>query len=73
MTSQHGIEFSVLADKELQAIDAFGLRHKGASIDGSDIARPAVFLLDSTGVVKWRFLTDNWRVRVRPQEIIDHL
>ncbi len=65
--------FSLLADREGKAVDAFGLRHAGASIDGSDIARPAVFVIDRDGHIAWRQLTDNWRVRVRPETVIEQL
>ena len=67
------LDFPVLSDPDLQACDAFDLRHEKASIDGRDIARPAVFILDREGVIQWRELTDNWRVRVRPEKIIEQL
>lgn len=69
MTKKEGLSFPILSDKELKVIDAYGLRHKGAAINGADIARPAVFIVDKAGKIKWRFLTDNWRVRVRPEDI----
>jgi hypothetical protein len=40
--------------------------------EGRDIARPATFICDR-GVVVWRDLTDNWRVRPRPRDILDAL
>lgn len=73
MAKDQGISFPVLSDKELKVIDAYGLRHKGASIKGTDIARPAVFIVDEAGKIKWRFLTDNWRVRVSPEDILREL
>ena len=50
------LEFSLLADREGKAVDAFGLRHTGASIDGRDIARPAVFIIGRDGRIAWRRL-----------------
>ena len=38
---------------------------------GADIARPAEFLLDSNGVVRWVNLTENIAVRARPQQVLD--
>ena len=67
------LAFSLLDDSEGKAMDAFGLRHSGASIDGGDIARPAVFIIDRDGRIAWRELTDNWRVRVRPETVIEQL
>ena len=68
------LEFSILSDSQFEAIDAYGLRHKEANPDGwKDVARPAAFLLDAEGVVQWRFLTDNWRVRLRVEDVLRQL
>jgi peroxiredoxin len=68
----YGIEFRLLSDPELRVIDRFGVRHAGGGLDG-DIARPAVFILDREGRVVWRDLTENWRVRVRPEALLERL
>ena len=73
VTGQLQLGFAILSDPDLVAADAYGLRHRGASMNGADIARPAVFVLDRDGVVQWRSLTDNWRVRVRPETILKQL
>lgn len=62
----------LLSDTELKVIDAYGLRHAKGGIYG-DVARPATFILDRQGRVAWRELTDNWRVRVRPEPVIEQL
>ena len=67
------ITFPLLSDPECKVIDAYGLRHRGASINGGDIARPAVFIIDRDGKIAWRALTENWRVRVRPEMILEQL
>jgi peroxiredoxin Q/BCP len=69
------LDFPILADPDKIAIQAYGLLHKDAlTASGSgDIARPAVFILDRQGIIRWRQLTDNWRVRVRPETIIEKL
>ena len=68
-----GLEYPVLSDAGRETIAAYGLLHSGASIDGGDIARPATLVLDAEGVVRWRNLTENWRVRVRPDAVIGAL
>jgi len=73
MVEAHGFTFPILSDTELAAIDAFGVRHPGGSIEGGDIARPADFVLDRDGRVVWRNIPDNWRVRTRPEEILERL
>jgi len=59
----------VLSDPDLLAIDAYGLRHVDGGLDG-DIARPATFIVDRQGTIVWRDLTDNWRVRPRPEQLL---
>ena len=67
------LDFSLLSDPEVEVTKAYDLLHAEASIDGGDIARPAVFIIDRQGVVRWREITDNWRVRVRPETILKQL
>ncbi len=66
-----GIDYPLLADPDLAAIDAYGVRHPEGM--GHDIARPATFLVDRQGRVAWRDLTDNWRVRVRPERVLEQV
>ena len=68
----YGLGFSVLSDPKLQVIDAFGLRHPNGGMEG-DISRPTVFILDREGEVVWRHMTENWRVRVRPEQVLEQL
>lgn len=34
------------------------------------ISRPATYVLDADGVVRWRDLTDNFRLRPRPADVL---
>ena len=68
-----GFSFPLVSDPDLAAIDAYGVRHPSASISGGDIARPAAFVIDRTGQIVWRDLTENWRIRLNPQRVIDQL
>jgi peroxiredoxin len=68
-----GLEYRVLSDSDRAVIEAYGLLHPGASIDGGDIARPATLVIDAAGVVRWRNLTENWRVRIRPEAVFEAL
>ena len=68
-----GLDFPLLSDSQRTAIAAWGVVHAGGGIGGTDIARPATFLVESDGRVSWRSLTENWRVRVRPEHVLDAL
>lgn len=63
--------FPILSDPDATAITDYGLLHSGGGIGGTNIARPATLLIGPDGVVRWRQLTDNWRVRVRPEQVIE--
>jgi peroxiredoxin len=65
-----GIDYAMLSDPALEAIDAYGLRHESGGMDG-DIARPATFIVDRDGRVAWRELTDNWRIRPRARDVLE--
>jgi peroxiredoxin len=64
-----GLEFPILSDPDLRAIDAYGLRHVAAH-DGRDIALSASVLIDADGVVRWTSVTRNVRVRPSPGEVL---
>ena len=66
-----GYTFTFLSDPKLDAITRYDLVHKGQGENGRDISRPAEFLIDSSGVVRWRLLTENYWVRARPEQILE--
>jgi peroxiredoxin len=65
-----GYTFTFLSDPKAEVIRRYDLLHVGAGINGQDIARPAEFLLDSSGAVRWVNLTENYWVRARPEQIL---
>jgi peroxiredoxin len=66
-----GYTFIFLSDPKVEAIRRYDLVHAGQGINGQDIARPAEFLLDSSGAVRWVNLTENLWVRARPEQILE--
>ena len=68
-----GYTFRLLSDSKTQVIRRYDLLHPRAGPKGSDIARPAEFLLDSNGVVRWVNLTENIAVRARPEQVFEAL
>ena len=66
-----GYTFPFLSDPKAEVIRRYDLLHAGAGIDGKDIARPAEFLVDSSGTVRWLNLTENYWVRARPEQILE--
>jgi peroxiredoxin len=66
-----GYTFTFLSDPKADAIRRYDLLHAGAGENGQDVARPAEFLLDSSGTVRWVNLTENYWVRARPEQILE--
>lgn len=56
-----------LSDPKAEVIRRYDLLHPKGGEDGQDIARPAEFFIDSNGIVQWVNLTDDIRVRARPE------
>jgi peroxiredoxin len=65
-----GYTYTFLSDPNTEVIRRYDLLHKGAGVNGHDIARPAEFLVDSTGTIRWINLTDDLRVRARPEQML---
>jgi peroxiredoxin len=66
-----GYTFPLLSDPDAKVIRRYDVLHPGAGPKGADIARPAEFLLDSDGIVRWVNLTDNIAVRARPERVLE--
>ena len=68
---QAGYTYTFLSDPDTAVIKRYGVLHKGAGEKGRDIARPAEFLVDRTGTVRWANLTEDIRVRARPEQMLE--
>ncbi|MGH7983745.1 MAG: redoxin domain-containing protein [Candidatus Udaeobacter sp.] len=66
-----GYTFPLLSDPKAEVIRRYDVLHRGAGPKGTDIARPAEFLIDSGGLVRWVNLTENIAVRARPDQLLN--
>lgn len=64
-----GLDFRILSDPELATIESYGVRHQDADA-ASPMARPATFLVDPQGIVRWKNVSQNYRYRPRPETIL---
>ena len=71
LAQKAGYTFPLLSDQNTEVIRRYDLVHAGAGENGHDIARPAEFLVDSTGTVRWINLTESYYVRARPEQILE--
>ncbi|TAM74659.1 redoxin domain-containing protein [bacterium] len=58
LRTKRGIAFPILIDADRAVIKRFGVYHR-LGIDAVNIARPAVFVLDAQGVVRWQHVARN--------------
>jgi len=65
-----GFTYTFLSDPKSEAIQHYDLLHKGVGPNGTDIARPAEFLIDWTGTIRWVNLTESVTVRARPEQVL---
>ena len=70
-TRKQGYTYTFLSDEKAEVIRLYDLLHEEGGPGGHDIARPAEFLIDTTGTVRWVNLTDDYRVRARAEEIVE--
>ena len=70
LRESQGYTFPILSDAKLDVIKRWDLVHPHGRQDGADISRPAEFLIDASGKVRWVNLTGDIIVRARPQEAL---
>jgi peroxiredoxin len=63
-----GWTYSFLADPKAETVRRYDLLHTD---QGQPMARPAEFLIDPAGTVRWVNLTEDYRVRARPDQVIE--
>ena len=63
-----GMTYTFLSDTGREVIRRYDLAHPTEEM--GEIARPAEFLIDSSGTVRWANLTEDYRVRARPGQIL---
>jgi peroxiredoxin len=71
LASNAGLAFTLLSDPDSATIRNYHLLHTGGGPDGHDISRPAEFLVDPSGTVRWINLTEDIRVRARANKMLD--
>lgn len=69
--TEHGreLEFAILSDPESRVIGRYGLLNP----EGRGWPHPTVFLIDRDGVVRWRFMEENYQVRATNEDILSAL
>jgi peroxiredoxin len=70
LATKAGYTFPILSDPTAETISRYNLLHKGGGPEGSNIARPAEFLVDTSGTVRWTNFTEDVRIRAKADEML---
>lgn len=70
LAQKAGYSFTLLSDPDAVVIRRYQLLHTSGGPEGHDISRPAEFLVDSNGTVRWTNFTEDIRVRARAAEML---
>lgn len=70
----HGLQATMLSDRDLAVTDAFGLRnqgpHSGPSSGADALPVPTTLLIDRDGKVLWLEHSDNYQRRSGPETVL---
>ena len=69
---KNGITFPLLVDKTREVIKSYGVYH-WLSLDAYNIARPATFIIDKTGIIRYMYIGSHQFDLVKPSEILESL
>ena len=70
MCEKSGYTFPVLSDPKAETIRRYDLLHTEGGPGKTDISRPAEFLVDSSGTVRWVNFTEDIRVRAKSDQML---
>jgi len=70
--SGHTPDFPFLSDPDHAVIDRYGLFNDGDP-RGRQLTHPATFIIDKEGMVRWRFVEVDYRVRPSNEDVIEAL
>lgn len=70
VAKKHKIAFPILSDEQREVVWDYGVIHKGAGIDGSDVPLPSMFLIDCHGNITWRYVARKVQSRLDPKVLL---
>jgi len=67
-----GLPFNVMIDESRDVLKAYGVWHR-VGLDALNIARPALFIVDPTGNIRYSFVADKQHEFPSHEEIVEAL
>lgn len=68
-TDGRPIDYTLLSDPDHAVIDRYGLLNQHDPRD-RPIPHPTVFVIDEDGVVRWKFVEQNYKIRPTNEDIL---
>jgi peroxiredoxin len=69
---EHGLPFNILVDDSRDVVKAYGVWHQ-VGLDAWNIARPALFLIDRQGIVRYSFVASSQFEFVGHDELVQEI
>ena len=69
---ESGLPFNILVDESREVLKAYGVWHR-MGLDAWNIARPALFLIDRNGSIRYSFIADSQEEFPSHDEILSAL
>ena len=66
------LDYTLLSDPDHAVIDRYGLLNR-QDPRARPIPHPTVFVIDRDGIVRWKFIEINYKIRPTNQDILDAL
>lgn len=63
----------LLSDADHRVIDAYGLLNEAAAARQRYLPHPATYVIDAKGIVRWRFVEKDYKVRPANDAVIEAL
>ena len=70
LSARQNLSFPILCDTRREVVKAYGLLHEEGGPYGSDIAIPALVLIDQDGGIVWRHVSKRAQDRLHPVDIL---
>lgn len=70
LCEKKGYTFTFLSDPNADVIKRYDLLHPEGGPNHTDISRPAEFLVDSSGTIRWTNFTEDIRVRIKADQML---
>ena len=67
-----GLPFNILVDESRDVLKAYGVWHR-VGLDAWNIARPALFIVERTGAIRYSFIAESQTEFPSHEEILRHL